>query len=121
MSAIVMAGLILAQSTGITVEGVRAGPDVGYVELVAGQPADAVRRIDANPAANGDDPSALINRGTALARLGDAAAARDSYLAALTSRQRYDLELKDGRWLDSRAAARLAVRMLDEGTVLAFK
>ncbi len=121
MSGILLAGLMLAQSTGITVEANRALPDVGYRELVAGRPAEAIRRIDANAQLAADDPSALINRGTALARLGDTSAARDSFMAALASRQRYDVELRDGTWLDSRAAARKAVRMLDDGAVLALK
>ena len=121
MSAIMLAGLMLAQSTGITVEANRALPDVGYRELVADQPAEAIRRIDANPQLAADDPVALLNRGTALARLGDKAAARDSFMAALASRDRYDLELRDGTWLDSRAAARKAVQMLEQGAILALK
>lgn len=121
MSAILLAGLMFAQSSGITVEATRTLPDVGYRELVAGRPADAITQIDANAELAADDPSALINRGTALARLGNTDAARDSFMAALASRQRYDVELRDGTWLDSRAAARKAVRMLDDGAVLALK
>lgn len=121
MSALVLAGLMMAQGAGITVEAMRALPDVGYRELVADHPAEAIRHIDANPQLAADDPSALINRGTALARLGNTAAARASFMAALASRQRYDVELHDGTWLDSRAAARKAVRMLESGAVLALK
>ena len=68
-----------------------------------------------------DDPAALINLGTANARLGRPDAALDHYRAALVSRQRYDLELADGRWVDSRAAARLAIKMLNDGSVLALR
>ena len=121
MSALILAGLMLAQSTGITVEANRVLPDVGYRELMTDQPAEAIRRIDGNRQLAADDPAALINRGTALARLGDKAAARNSFMAALASRDRYDLELRDGSWLDSRAAARKAVQMLEQGAVLALK
>ena len=121
MSAILIAGLLFAQTSAITVEASRGQPDVGFHELVADRPADAIVRIAANRTLDADDPAALINRGTAEARLGRFAAAGDSYRAALLSRQRYDLELRDGSWVDSRAAARLAIRMLGNGETLALK
>jgi len=121
MSAILMAGLFLAQSATITVEANRPAAEIGYRELSAGDPAQAERRIREQRGDMADDPAALINLGSAQARLGDRKAARNSYVAALSSRQRYDLELSDGSWLDSRAAARLAVRMLDKGTTLALR
>lgn len=121
MSVMVLAGLLFAQASPITVEAMRPEGDVGFHELATGYPAEAIRRIEANRTIGGDDPAALINRGSAQARLGNMAAARDSYRAALASRQRYDLELGDGRWLDSRDAARLAMRMLGNGRTLALK
>ena len=54
-------------------------------------------------------------------RKGDRAAARGHYVSALASRERYDLELADGTWMDSRAAARLAIRMLAKGQELALR
>lgn len=116
-----IAGLILAQASTITVAANRDRFDVGYRELVADRPADAIQTIAANPALDIDNPAALINRGTALARLGQMEAARDSYRAALASRERFDLELQDGTWLDSRHAARLAIKMLAKGQSLALK
>lgn len=121
MSALVIAGLLCAQVSPITVEAMRADPDIGYRELAAGRPADALARISDNRIIEADDPAALINRGTAEARMGRVSAAKDAYRAALSSRQRYDLELHDGRWLDSRAAARLAILMLETGRALALK
>jgi hypothetical protein len=119
---LVLATLLFAQATpAITVEAPLGGDDVGYRELVAQRPADAIARIDANRMLEVDDPAALINRGTARARLGDQAAAIDHYRAAIVSRQRYDLELADGTWMDSRAAARLAVKMLAKGEALALR
>lgn len=118
---LVLAGLVFAQAApAITVEGVGES-DVGYRELVAHRPADAVARIEANHRLDADDPAALINLGTAKARLGDRHAAADHYRAAIVSRQRYDLELADGTWMDSRAAARLAVKMLERGEALALR
>jgi len=118
-----LAGLLFAQAAqpAITVEAAPDPYDVGYRELVAQRPAAAVERIVSQGAVTADDPAALINLGTAKARLGDRSAARHHYLSALTSRDRYDLELADGRWMDSRAAARLALAMLAKGQALALR
>lgn len=121
MSALLIAGLLMAQTSSITVEATRDAADIGFRELAAGHPTEAIKRIDANRAEDANDPAALINRGSALARLGDRDSARASFTAALSSRERYDVELSDGRWLDSRSAARLAIRMLKDNTVLALK
>lgn len=121
MSLFAVAGLLFVQAAPITVEAPRPHSEVGFRELKAGDPDGAIAQIAANDSLESDDPAALINRGTAEARLGNIVAARDSYRAALSSRQRYDLELGDGRWLDSRDAARLAMRMLASGRTLALK
>ena len=119
---LVLAGLMFAQAAqpAITVESSPDRFDVGY-RLVAQRPADAIERIAANRSLEADDPAALINLGTANARLGNSDAALDHYRSAIVSRQRYDLELADGRWMDSRAAARLAVKMLAKGEALALR
>ena len=57
-----------------------------------------------------DDPAAMINMGTAYARMGREADARDCFIRAIASRERYDLELANGQWMDSRRAARVARR-----------
>lgn len=123
VATLVLAGLMFAQAAqpAITVESSPDRFDVGYRELVAQRPADAIERIAANRSLEADDPAALINLGTANARLGNSDAALDHYRSAIVSRQRYDLELADGRWMDSRAAARLAVKMLAKGEALALR
>lgn len=124
MSGILAAvGMMLAQAAqpAITVEAAPDRYDVGFAELSAQRPELAIERIEANSALDADDPCALINLGAAKARLGDRAAAHDHYLSALASRQRYDLELADGTWMDSRAAARLALKMLDRGQAIALR
>ena len=120
---LILASLMFAQAAqpAITVESNPDRLDVGYRELVQQRPADAIERIAANRSLDADDPAALINLGTAKARLGDKSAAVDHYRAAIVSRQRYDLELSDGAWMDSRAAARLAIRMLAKGEALALR
>jgi len=92
--------------------------EVAYAELAAGRTAEALARLRGREA---DEPAALINLGAAHARLGETERAREAYRAAIASRARYDLELADGRWMDSRAAARLAMQRLENGQVLALK
>ena len=119
---LLIAGLMFAQTpSAITVEGQPQTDLVGYQALSAGRPELAIERISADPVTSASDPAALINLGTAYARTGDHGAAMARYQAALTSRDRYDLELADGRWLDSRAAARLAMVMLRKGEALALR
>ncbi len=119
---LVIAGLMFAQAaTGITVEAQPQFDAVGYQALASGRPDLAIERISSDPVMSATDPAALINLGTAYARSGDHAAAMARYQAALISRDRYDLELADGRWLDSRRAARLAIVMLRKGEALALR
>ncbi|HUD30726.1 MAG TPA: hypothetical protein VMQ93_17810 [Novosphingobium sp.] len=92
--------------------------DVAYQELAAGQSQEAVRKLEAGGAAQSNDPAALINLGAAYARAGMADKALAAYRAAVASPERYDLELADGSWVDSRVAARMALRsMLATNTV----
>lgn len=118
-----LAGLLLAQGAGpaITVEGSVDRIDVAYEELLSGHPDAAISRIKANRSLDSDDPAALINLGSAHANLGHSQQARSLYRAAMVSAERYDLQLADGRWMDSRRAARLAESMLGNGKVLALR
>ena len=129
MSATMLVAALLAQSAPLIVvpgyEG-RTGSEiayaeVGYDELSAGHNAAAIHRIRANRALDMDDPAALINLGTASARMGDMAKAEGYYRAAMASRSRYELELADGRWMDSRQAARSALSRLSQGQMLAAR
>lgn len=119
---LLLAGLLLAQSApAVVVEGPQSQIDVAYAELSEGRPEAAIRKIEANRELEADDPAALINLGTAHARLGRTDKARDYYISAIGSSQRYDLQLADGRWMDSRQAARTAVNLLNNGTTLAVR
>lgn len=95
-------------------------PDVAYEELRTGRNQEAVDKL-VNGAAQTGDPAALINLGTAYARQGMADKALASYRAAVHSQQRYDLELADGSWMDSRWAARIAMRDMKQGSTLAVR
>lgn len=95
--------------------------DIGYAELSEGRNSEAIARIQASLAGNPRDPAALINLAAAYARLGRTAEARTALDAAAASPERFDLQLADGNWLDSRQAARLARTMLQDGQALALR
>jgi Tfp pilus assembly protein PilF len=95
--------------------------DVGYEELRAGDAEAAINHIRSNRAIEADDPAAMINLGAAHARLGKSDKARAYYLAAIASRVRYDVQLADGRWMDTRRAARLAIELQARGTTIALR
>lgn len=95
--------------------------EVGFSELSEGQTQLAIAQIQATLAKEPNDPSALINLGTAYARVGQIAKARTLYRAAIASSDRYDLQLASGSWIDSRRAARIATKQLGEGRVLALR
>lgn len=95
--------------------------DVGYTELMEGRPKAAIERIEANRDIAPDDPAAHINLAAAHARLGHMDIAKRHYLAAIASRTVYEVELADGRWMDTRRAARLGAEGLAKGKVLALR
>ena len=90
---------------------------VAYEELKAGQNELAVDKLT-HSSVHRDDPSRLINLGTAYARLGQRADAQTAYKAAITSDIRYDVELANGTYMDSRWAARTALTNLYQGKPL---
>ena len=82
--------------------------EVAFEELATDRPEAAIAKIEAGGAISSRDPAALINLGNAHARLGQTEKALEYYRTAITSDVRYDLELADGRWMDSRRAATMA-------------
>lgn len=95
--------------------------DVAYEELMAERNREAVELILASQLDDEGDPAALINLGTAYARLGEAEKALHCFEAAINSDTRYMLELADGSWMDSRRAARKAAQALSSGEALALR
>ncbi|HKT85845.1 MAG TPA: tetratricopeptide repeat protein [Novosphingobium sp.] len=96
-------------------------PDVAYEELRTGRNQEAIDKLERNGMVQAGDPAALINLGTAYARQGMADKALVSYRAAIHSPERYDLELADGSWMDSRWAARKAMRDLPQASMMAMR
>jgi Flp pilus assembly protein TadD len=95
--------------------------DVGYGDLAAGRPEAAIARIEQTGLARAGDPLALINLGTAYKMIGRTEDAQRFYRAAATSDQRYDVELANGRWVDSRRAASMAMAKIGRDEVLALR
>lgn len=93
--------------------------EVAYEALTSGQTSQAVAALEARLREDPQDPATLINLGTAYSQLGDAARAAQAFRAAMTSDTRYQLELADGSWADSRALARRALRGLERTAPLA--
>lgn len=95
--------------------------DVAYTELTAGQPQAAVQKLEAGGAARSNDPATLINLGAAYAGAGMADKALVAYRAAVASPERYDLQLADGSWVDSRVAARRALKGMTAARAVAVR
>lgn len=93
--------------------------EVAYQAIAEGRADDAIRAIEARLAKDPDDPALLINLGAAYAKRGDSERAAQAYRAARDSGTRYELELADGTWADSRQAARLALATLQRNAQLA--
>lgn len=129
MNKTVLAGfamvLAIAQATApaaardLTADGVTVLP-VAFDEMRSGRTEAAIAKLQADNDLSARDPSRLINLGSAYARLGRHAEAAAMYRAAITSPIRYDLELANGDYMDSRWAARIALARLENsrrGTV----
>lgn len=95
--------------------------DVGYHEIMAGRPFAAIARLENSELARAGDPLALINLGTAYKMIGRKDDAERLYRAAASSDDRYDVQLANGRWVDSRRAATLAMAGLGHDEVFALR
>jgi Flp pilus assembly protein TadD len=95
--------------------------DVAYQALSEGRTAEAIAQLDRSAAIETSDPAALINLGTAYARQGRVGDARAAFAAALHSKEHYFLELADGRWVDSRKAAKMALMALEADRAVALR
>lgn len=86
--------------------------DVGFRELASNRPAAAIARIEGNRSLPASDPARLINLAAAHSMLDRKAEARLMLTAAIASPERFDLQIADGSWMDSRQAARIALARL---------
>lgn len=114
LTAFMTAALLGQSAFSLAVEtpGADKAPDVAYEELASGQSEAALRKLEVSSAVAAQDPAALINLGAAYAAAGRTDKAIASYRAAMASPDRYNLELADGSWMDSRLAARAALQQL---------
>jgi Tfp pilus assembly protein PilF len=94
--------------------------EVAFEEISNGHGAEAVEAIERLLEDQPNDPSLLINLAAAQIQLGRYDEAAESYRRAMTSRERYALELADGNWIDSRLAARRGLQAV-QGQVLAMR
>jgi tetratricopeptide (TPR) repeat protein len=117
---LLLAGALFAQSVPAVVPatGELEQADVAYTALSQGNNDAAIEQLRAKA---GNDPAALINLGTAYARKGLRQQAEDCFAAALSSDDRYELQLADGSWMDSRRAARIALDRLEKSGTLTMR
>jgi len=87
--------------------------DVAFDALSEGRTDQAISKLQEQLVAEPADPATLINLGSAYAQRGDRARAAQAYRAAIDSGTRYNVELADGSWADSRQAARIALLRLE--------
>lgn len=112
---ILMTAALMGQSAfslAVDAPSAERAPDVAYEELASGRSDAALHKLEAGGALHSDDPATLINLGAAYVATGDTSKAVASYRAAMASSDRYDLQLADGSWMDSRLAARAALQRL---------
>lgn len=122
-TALFIAAALMAQTPAtLTVPAPVVEPgDVGYREIMAGRPQAAIVRLEGGALVRQGDPLALINLGTAYKMVGRTNDAARLYRDAASSDDRYDVQLADGRWLDSRRAATLALKHLASGEMFALR
>ena len=83
--------------------------DVAFDALNDGRPDDAIAQIELLLAEQPESPALLINLAAAYLQRGDTERAITAYRRAANSKERYELELADGTWVDSRTLARHAL------------
>jgi tetratricopeptide (TPR) repeat protein len=85
---------------------------LGYEALIAKNNRLALDQLARDRSVPNNNPAKLINIGRAYARLGDFTRAEEAFTAALNCKDEMDLVLADGREMNSRKAARLALKQL---------
>lgn len=105
---------------------VEAAPviDVSYDTLATGADEQAIAELTRALARQPEEPALLLNLAAAYRRTGNLLAARECLDRVVSLRETYSVELADGRWIDTRRAARIARADLDAtltGSVLAAR
>lgn len=114
IATLAIAPLLLAQAaTAQMVQQEQEKRDVAYEQIAQGDLDGAIVALETALREEPNDPATLINLGSAHQLRGNRELAARYFRAALESETRYDMELANGRWLDSRRVAALALRSLD--------
>lgn len=123
IATMIFAAALSASPAASTADGIAQAQSSGtvYGELAQSQTEATISRILASDQFDSKDPATLINLGAAYAKIGQKDRALAMYRAAIASPDRYDLQLADGRWMDSRAAARLAAAPLEKSDKLVLR
>lgn len=87
---------------------------LGFEALISNQNQLALEQLQRDRSVPDNDPAKLINIGRAYARLGDFDRAEEAFTAALFCKDEMDLVLADGREMNSRKAAKLALKELKD-------
>ena len=110
LATLLFAPLLMAQAvTNDIVDQQVETTEVAYEELMAGDYEAAIVVLEAALEDHPGDPAILINLGSAHSALGNQDLAQRYYRAARASDEHYEMELADGRWLDSRDVAAMAM------------
>lgn len=96
-----------------------AEPQLAAEILVAGEPSEAIARLERELAFAPYDPAILINLGVAYAQAGDEARSREAFKAAAAASESVQLVTANGTEMDSRSLARRGLRMLENGDLAA--
>ena len=123
IATMIFAAALSASPAASTADGIAQAQSSGtvYGELAQSPTEATISRILASDQFDSKDPATLINLGAAYAKIGQKDRALAMYRAAIASPDRYDLQLADGRWMDSRAAARLAAASLEKSDKLVLR
>lgn len=87
---------------------------LAFEALMANDNQRALEQLAKDRSVPNTDPAKLINIGSAYARLGDFDRAEEAYVAALNCKDEMDLLLADGREMNSRKVAKLALKKLQQ-------
>lgn len=86
---------------------------LGYDALVSGNNELALQQLETFEKAHAKDPARLINLGQTYARLGRTGEAARLFTAAMQGNRHFDVVLASGEVINSREAAELALRSLN--------
>lgn len=110
LTSLLTASLLLVQDpTAAMVEQNREAREVAHEELMRGDAGAALVELEEQLERHPGDPAILINLGATHTLLENYERAEYYYRAAQQAEESYELELADGRWIDSRAAATMAL------------